>query len=66
MSLRAALRQSLHDFYFNSWRLAPANLVWGAVLILVLLSSGPLTPCSASRSSSPWRFRPPAFTGWAR
>ncbi len=38
MSLRAALRQSLTDFYFNSWRLAPANLAWGAVLILVLLS----------------------------
>lgn len=38
MSLRAALRQSLTDFYFNSWRLAPANFVWGTVLILALLA----------------------------
>jgi hypothetical protein len=42
MSLRAALRQSMTDLYFNSWRLAPANLVWGGLLILALLA-GPLT-----------------------
>lgn len=42
MSIGAALRQSLRDFYFNSWRLAPANLVWGAVLILAILA-GPLS-----------------------
>jgi len=37
MSLRAALRTAIADFYFNSWRLAPANLAWGAVLLLALL-----------------------------
>jgi uncharacterized membrane protein YesL len=37
MSIRAALRQALRDFYFNSWRLAPANLLWGIVLIAALL-----------------------------
>ena len=42
MSLRAALRTSLQDFYFNSWRLAPANLVWGVVFVAALFA-GPLT-----------------------
>jgi uncharacterized membrane protein YesL len=42
MSIRAALRQSLRDFYFNSWRLAPANLLWGLVLIVALLA-GPIS-----------------------
>ena len=42
MSIRAALRQSLTDFYFNSWRLAPANLVWGVGFIAFLVA-GPLT-----------------------
>jgi hypothetical protein len=42
MSLRRALRQALTDFYFNSWRLAPANLVWGVGLVLALLA-GPNT-----------------------
>lgn len=42
MSLRATLRQSMTDFYFNSWRLAPANLAWGALLILALLA-GPMS-----------------------
>ncbi len=39
MSLGGAIRTSLRDFYFNSWRLAPANLVWGAVLIAALIAS---------------------------
>ena len=38
MSLGGALRAAAVDFYFNSWRLAPANLVWGALLILALLA----------------------------
>ena len=42
MPLGAALRQSLTDFYFNSWRLAPANLVWGAGFIVLILA-GPLS-----------------------
>jgi uncharacterized membrane protein YesL len=37
MSVGTALRQSLRDFYFNSWRLAPANLIWGVMLIAALL-----------------------------
>ncbi len=39
MSLGGALRTSLRDFYFNSWRLAPANLVWGAILVAALIAS---------------------------
>ena len=42
MSVRAALRASLTDLYFNSWRFAPANLAWAAVLIVALLI-GPLS-----------------------
>jgi hypothetical protein len=42
MSLGSALRQAVTDFYFNSWRLAPANLVWG-VGFIALLVAGPLT-----------------------
>lgn len=42
MSLRASLRASITDFYFNSWRLAPANLAWAAVLLLAFLA-GPLS-----------------------
>lgn len=42
MPLGTALRTAFTDFYFNSWRLAPANLVWGLVLILALLA-GPTT-----------------------
>jgi hypothetical protein len=38
MSLRSALRTSITDFYFNSWRLAPANVAWGAVLILAVVA----------------------------
>jgi len=38
MSLASALRTSLSDLYFNSWRLAPANLVWGLGLALALLA----------------------------
>jgi uncharacterized membrane protein YesL len=43
VSLGGALRASMHDFYFNSWRLAPANLLWGAVLILAVIAS-PTSP----------------------
>ena len=41
-SLGSAIRRSLTDVYFNSWRLAPANLIWGAVLVAGLLA-GPST-----------------------
>ena len=42
MSIAAALRRSVSDLYFNSWRLAPANLVWGVLLVAILLI-GPAT-----------------------
>jgi uncharacterized membrane protein YesL len=31
-----AIRDALSDFYFNSWRLVPANAAWGIGLILVV------------------------------
>ena len=34
--LGTAVRQAAGDLYFNSWRLVPANLLWTAVLLLVL------------------------------
>ena len=42
MSLVGALRRAATDLYFNSWRLAPANLVWAVVLLLALFV-GPAT-----------------------
>ena len=47
MAIGAALRQCLRDFYFNSWRLAPANVLWGLVLIVALLA-GPISLVSAA------------------
>lgn len=35
--LGAAFREAVRDFYFNSWRLAPANLAWAAILVALLL-----------------------------
>jgi hypothetical protein len=42
--LGSAIRDALSDFYFNSWRLVPANLVWGVGLlgVLFLLTTIPL------------------------
>lgn len=34
-SLFGALRRAIADFYFHSIRLVPANLIWGAVLLLL-------------------------------
>jgi hypothetical protein len=42
MSLVGALRRSLTDFYFNSWRLAPANVVWGLGFVAFLVA-GPFS-----------------------
>jgi hypothetical protein len=36
-SLGAALRAAATDFYFNSWRLAPANVVWGVSFVALLV-----------------------------
>ncbi len=35
--LGEAFRTALREFYFNSWRLVPANLAWGAALIGIYL-----------------------------
>jgi len=42
VALTGALRQAFTDFYFNSWRLAPANLLWALGLIAVFVA-GPLS-----------------------
>jgi hypothetical protein len=36
-SLGSAFRVALSDFYFNSWRLAPANLAWALLLVAILI-----------------------------
>lgn len=36
MTIGRALRQAATDFYFNSWRFVPANVVWGLGLLVVL------------------------------
>jgi uncharacterized membrane protein YesL len=48
-TIRGALRLAGSDFYFNSWRLVPSNLVWGAglLLLLVLAGTGALLPALA-------------------
>lgn len=35
-SIGSAMREAARDLYFNSWRLAPANLVWGVAFIVVM------------------------------
>jgi hypothetical protein len=35
-SLFGSVREALSDFFYNSWRLVPVNLVWGLWFILVL------------------------------
>jgi hypothetical protein len=37
-SLGGALRAAAGDFFFNSWRLVPANLLWALSLVVVALS----------------------------
>lgn len=37
--LRSAFRRAAEDFYFNSWRFVPANLVWAASLAVVIVST---------------------------
>jgi uncharacterized membrane protein YesL len=38
-SVRRSIRQAFTDFYFNSWRLAPANLVWGAAFVALVFTA---------------------------
>lgn len=33
--LGAAIRTALSDFYYNSWRFLPANLIWGATVVIL-------------------------------
>jgi len=37
--LGSAARAAAVDFYFNSWRLVPANAIWGLLLLLVVAAS---------------------------
>jgi hypothetical protein len=37
-SLGAVVRAAVSDYYFNSMRLVPANLVWGFALVLIVLA----------------------------
>ncbi|HEX5466623.1 MAG TPA: hypothetical protein VFW92_08095 [Candidatus Limnocylindrales bacterium] len=32
------MRESLRDFFFNSWRLVAANLAWGLVFVVVIVA----------------------------
>jgi hypothetical protein len=43
-SLRRSLREAAVDAYFNSWRLVPANLAWGATLIAILALGAAFAP----------------------
>jgi hypothetical protein len=35
-SLRGAIRAAATDFYFHSWRLLPANVVWAVVALMIV------------------------------
>ncbi len=37
--IRRALRDAASDFYFNSWRLVPANTIWGVLFLIVLVAA---------------------------
>lgn len=45
--LGTVLRTAATDFYFNSWRLVPANLVWGLSLVAVVVLAAMWTPAIA-------------------
>lgn len=38
--LGGALREAAFDFFYNSWRLVPANIVWGATFLAILVAAG--------------------------
>ena len=46
--LGLAVRSAAGDFYVNSWRLVPANLVWAAGFLLLLLLGGAGSPILAA------------------
>ncbi len=37
--LRSAFRRAGEDFYFNSWRFVPANLVWAVTVAVVIIGA---------------------------
>jgi hypothetical protein len=45
--LGLALREAASDFYFNSWRLVPANMIWGALVLLLLVAASIWLPLAA-------------------
>ncbi len=45
--LGLALREAASDFYFNSWRLVPANMIWGALVLLLLVAAAIWLPLAA-------------------
>ncbi len=42
--LGRVLRSAAVDFYFNSWRLVPANLLWGAVFLALVVGTAVFPP----------------------
>jgi hypothetical protein len=43
-SLAGAVRLAATDLYFNSWRFVPANLVWGAIAVTLIIAIAVLPP----------------------
>ena len=43
-SLRGSLRAAASDFFFNSWRVVPANAIWGALFIALLIGTAVFPP----------------------
>jgi uncharacterized membrane protein YesL len=44
MTIGRAIRQAAIDFYFNSWRFVPANVIWAVGLLAVLFAGGVFPP----------------------
>ena len=42
--LAGVFREALGDFYYNSWRLVPANFVWGLLFVTILVAGGVWLP----------------------
>jgi hypothetical protein len=43
-SIVGSLKAAASDFYFNSWRMVPANTIWGALLLIVLFLTATWLP----------------------
>jgi hypothetical protein len=44
--LPRALREAASDFYFNSWRLVPANAIWGVLLVAIVIATALWLPAA--------------------